>query len=194
MISVFDRIAKSWHAYRQEPMFPEYLEALAKRWKKGKLLDIGCGNCRNLAYFKNFELFGIDISRNLLNYAKRFCEEKGITTRLIQANALALPFKNETFDYVISIATLHHLKDNEITQAVKEMHRVMKENAEAFVTLWQKNVKEAMLPWEQNGKTYYRYYRFYTAEECMKIFSCFRQVRIEEVKSRRKNLFLYLKK
>jgi len=42
----------------------------------------------------------------------------------VRADALALPFENDSFDYVISSLFAHHLTDGQIVAALAEMDRV----------------------------------------------------------------------
>lgn len=158
---VWNQIATSWDNFRQKPL--EELKNL--NWKKGKILDIGCGNCRNLLYFKNLECYGIDFSEKMLEQAKKFSKKNNFKVNLKQGNMEKLPYKDSSFDYVLAIAVLHHLKNPE--QAIKEISRVLKNNGEAYITIWNKlqlrflfKRKEAFIPWKQKDQTLYRYYNF----------------------------------
>ena len=158
---VWNEIAKSWNNFRQKPI--KELEKL--NWKKGKILDIGCGNCRNLLPFKHLDCYGIDFSREMLEQAKKFSQKNNLKVKLKLSSAEKLPFKNNYFDYVLAIAVLHHLKNPET--AVKEIHRVLKNNGEVYITDWNKlqarflfRRKEVYIPWKQKKQTLYRYYNF----------------------------------
>jgi tRNA (uracil-5-)-methyltransferase TRM9 len=43
-IEVFDQIASGWYNFRHYSIFRPELEALARKWQKGRLLNIGCGH------------------------------------------------------------------------------------------------------------------------------------------------------
>tara|TARA_Y100000034_G_C6852197_1_gene386716 strand:+ start:324 stop:899 length:576 start_codon:yes stop_codon:yes gene_type:complete len=152
---VWDKIAPSWMHLRNKPI--KELEILD--WEKGKILDIGCGNCRNLLPFKSLECYGIDFSKEMLEQANKFNKKFNLNIKLKQAKITKLPFKGRSFDYVLAIAVLHHLKDPEL--AVKEINRVLKANGEAFITIWNKPFKkESFIPWKQKNKILNRYYNF----------------------------------
>ena len=70
-----------------------------------KLLDIGCGlggPCRMLADEFNCNVTGIDITQEFIRTAILLSEAVGLKNKVnfIQADALALPFKDESFDVV----------------------------------------------------------------------------------------------
>jgi SAM-dependent methyltransferase len=74
------------------------------------LLEIGCGNARTISWIFppaqfNYHYIGIDISFKRLLVAKRNIPEGDF----IQASALNLPFKNNSFHAIVSFGMLHHL-------------------------------------------------------------------------------------
>lgn len=158
---IWDEIAQSWNNFRQKPI----TELKGLNWKKGKILDVGCGNCRNLIPFKNSECYGIDFSEKMLEQAKRFSKKHDFKVKLKHASIEKLPFKDDFFDYILGIAVLHHLKNPEPT--IKEIYRVLKPNGESYITDWNKlqlrflfKKKETYIPWKQKHKTLHRYYNF----------------------------------
>eukprot|EP01133_Synstelium_polycarpum_P018883 gene18883-22587_t len=55
----------------------------------------------------------------------------------IVADNLLLPYKDNTFEYAISIAVIHHFSTFERrVEAIKEIIRVMKPNAVLLITAW----------------------------------------------------------
>lgn len=87
----------------------------------GKILDVGCGNGKitNEIAEKGEFVVGMDISKGMISKAKK---EKAF---FIIADACSLPFKDDSFDIVISITVLQDIK--EPLKALKEMKRVCKE-------------------------------------------------------------------
>ena len=65
---VWDKIAEQWHHFRQQKFQPVYDFIENFKPKKGKILEVGCGNARNLIPFakSGFECYGIDFSNNML--------------------------------------------------------------------------------------------------------------------------------
>jgi ubiquinone/menaquinone biosynthesis C-methylase UbiE len=70
------------------------------------ILDAGCGRGANTIRFaqKGIQVIGIDISEEALKQANRWVNEELLQDRvtLVQGDILALPFKNESFDAIIS--------------------------------------------------------------------------------------------
>ncbi|MCX8194075.1 MAG: class I SAM-dependent methyltransferase [Candidatus Pacearchaeota archaeon] len=173
---VWDAIAEQWYHFRHQQFkdIAKEIKNLAKL-KKGKVLEIGCGNCRNLKTFalKGFDCYGIDFSKEMIKYAKKYCKKYNFKVKLKKARAEKLPFKSNSVDYVLCIATLHHLKPHEQAEAVKEMQRVLKPNGIALVAVWNKKVSKAQekyISWKIKGKNYWRYYYLFTMPELKKLF------------------------
>ena len=140
-----------------------------------KVLDIGCGNGRNLFYRSDIDITGLEMSQELCDIVI----EKG--GNVIQGNMINLPFDDNTFDYIICIAVYHHLdnaKDRE--QALNEMYRILKPSGKSFIQVWameqplnskRKFMKrDELVPWknrEGDGQytILYRYYRIYPKGE-----------------------------
>lgn len=74
--------------------------------KKGKLLDLGCGAGRHAALFAEagYDVFGIDISSNLLRIAKSDSLNKGVLLHLMRADLRYVPLKSH-FDIVTNLFT-----------------------------------------------------------------------------------------
>jgi ubiquinone/menaquinone biosynthesis C-methylase UbiE len=166
---VWDKIAEQWYHFRQKPFYElrTVLDFSAKKWKPGKILDIGTGNARNLLVFAKhrFKCYGIDFSSRMLGFAKRFARENRFHVNLEKARAEKLPYKNRSFDYALNIALLQHIPKESHLKAVKEMHRVLKAKGKAVVTAWNKwqpqfifRKKELLIPWHVKGTAYNRYH------------------------------------
>ncbi len=175
---VFDEIASSWYNFRHWTRFRRELEALAKRWGGGKLLNIGCGHGADFLPFKGgFELYGIDFSTEMLKLALKYAQKFSFSANLFLSEASHLPFADESFDWAISIATYHHLSDARARKrAFLELERVLKPEGEAFITVWNRwhprfwfKDKEILLPWKTKNKTLYRYHYLFSYFELKKL-------------------------
>jgi 2-polyprenyl-3-methyl-5-hydroxy-6-metoxy-1,4-benzoquinol methylase len=70
---VFDEIAKSWYGYRHWSRFSHDLEQLAARWRKGRLINIGCAHGPDFQPFKSgFDLYGMDFSSEMVKLAVKY--------------------------------------------------------------------------------------------------------------------------
>jgi len=177
---VFDQIAESWYRVRHWPLLREELEELARRWRGGKLLNVGCAHGPDFLPFRGgFELWGVDSSPPMLKQGVRYSAKFNFHANLIVADALALPFPDNTFDWAISVASYHHIKGKkERERAFWELRRVLKPGGEAFLTVWNQGQprfwlksKEQEVPWKLRDKTVYRYYHLFSYGELKKLLS-----------------------
>lgn len=171
--NVFDQIAPSWYNFRHWSIFRSELEALARRWQKGKLLNVGCAHGPDFLPFKDgFELYGVDFSAEMLKFAEKYSQKFGFAVELTLADVRQLPYPDETFDWAISVATYHHIKGEDQLEALSELKRVLKPGGEAFITVWNRwqprfwfKPREVAVPWRKKGKTLYRYYYLFSYPE-----------------------------
>lgn len=110
-------IRKSDEFYRYEK---ETFQILANQHGNENLLEVGCATGKILEFAKPFykNLFGIDLSTNILKEAKK------ITDNVYRASAYALPFEDNYFDCATCHSTLHHLVEH--YTFFREVFRVLK--------------------------------------------------------------------
>jgi 2-polyprenyl-3-methyl-5-hydroxy-6-metoxy-1,4-benzoquinol methylase len=92
-----------------------------------RLLEVGCGVGAVLAVFgqeyPHVELFGVDIEQKQLDFARGHLERAGVEATLRQADALALPFTDASFDHVWMMWFLEHVADP--LSVLREASRVL---------------------------------------------------------------------
>ena len=145
--------------------------------KKNSLIyDIGCGNGRNMLY-EDYNFIGVDNCENFIN----ICLNKNLVC--YQADMCNLPFKDNTCDGVINIASFHHLDTiDRRMKALKEMARVCKSNGKIMITIWSKNQPKKtkrifekygdnMVDYNKEGVIYKRYYYIFQLEEIKNLFT-----------------------
>jgi ubiquinone/menaquinone biosynthesis C-methylase UbiE len=80
-----------------------------------RLLEVGTGVGAVLAVlgqeFPGLELTGVDIEPKQLEYARGHLERAGVEAALVEADALSLPFADESFDHVWMMWFLEHVAD-----------------------------------------------------------------------------------
>ena len=145
--------------------------------KNSYILDIGAGNGKYMTYRDDIIMKGIDISIELV----KICKNKNLD--VIHGNMTNLPFEDNTFDGLISIAAYHHL-DNEADRkkTLNEMYRVLKFGGKCFIEVWAKEQTENsnkntsefknnnnLVKWTsiKTNEIYYRYYNIYSNNELM---------------------------
>lgn len=88
---------------------------------EGRVLDVGCGTgwfTRRLVALPNLQTTGIDLDPESLAFAR----SRDVRSTYLQADALALPFADNSFDQVLSVAALCFTADWH--KAVSEIVRV----------------------------------------------------------------------
>jgi len=129
---VYDRIAEPFSQKRS--YLPQDLRDLAQSIQPGdKLLDLGCGNGRFCELCENAEYTGVDTSPALVEIAGRKYPDKFFR----QIDFSKLPFAENSFDKVFSLAVIHHLPSGEFRQEfLSEAFRVLKPGGKLILTSW----------------------------------------------------------
>ena len=175
---VFSQIAPGWYNFRHHSIFSTELKMMAERWRKGRLLNLGCAHGPDfIPFINNFELNGVDFSPEMLRLAGKYAAKYKYRVNLLLADVSQLPYAENSFDWAISVATYHHIKgEAERERAFKELWRVLKPGGEAFVTIWNHRQprfllkpRELYVPWHRKDETLYRYYYLFSYREAEKL-------------------------
>jgi ubiquinone/menaquinone biosynthesis C-methylase UbiE len=125
----WDELFKDGKFSQREPTraVREFADLLHKKSLR-RVLDLGCGAGRHLVYLakEDFEVYGIDSSKEALEISRRRLEEAGLSAELVQADMTQIPYPNSFFEAVIAIAVLYHNTLDAMRRAVGEIHRVLK--------------------------------------------------------------------
>jgi SAM-dependent methyltransferase len=155
-----------------------------------RILDLGCGNGRFYELFadkQDVQYFGADNSQKLLNLAR----QKYPSAQFVPTDGLNLPFANNFFDKILSIAVLHHLPGSQMRREfLLEAGRVLKPGGILVLTTWklwpnfkhlptylnylmQKVLGQSELDWGDLyiawGKKGYRYFHNFSTGELKKL-------------------------
>jgi len=135
---IWDSISNAWKKYRLKKI--STVEMFLKN-KKGKILDLGCGTGRNMIFNPDIEYYGVDFSDKQLENAKEYINEENINAKLFKSKVDNLPmFEDEMFDAGLFMATLHCMEfKEERLNALKEFFRILKNNAEGLISVWNGN-------------------------------------------------------
>lgn len=89
-----------------------------------RILDFGCGAgwLSTILSSEGYQVVGIDVSSSLIKSATT----SSAISQFIVGDCMNLPFKDNSFDFVIGIAILHHLNS---ARAIVECQRVAKKGA-----------------------------------------------------------------
>jgi ubiquinone/menaquinone biosynthesis C-methylase UbiE len=197
--ATYNTIAKDFNKTRYK-IWRCVLQFITALESNTKLLEVGCGNGKNMLYRSDIDSYGIDISEEQVE----ICKSKGL--KVEKANMTFLPFNSNEFDNIICIATYHHLDNtNDRKKALLEMYRVLKPNGKILLTVWAMEQElsskrkfvssDEMVSWELNGSTYYRYYHIYRSGELEKEIREFcNEFKIESVNYELGNWSIILRK
>jgi ubiquinone/menaquinone biosynthesis C-methylase UbiE len=124
---VYDRVA---HMYDMMEAPMDWMGGRDRRRRvlagaAGRVLEIGVGTGINFEHYPGgVELFGIDISEQMLSRARDRVQRLGREVRLEQADAEALPFEDESFDTVTATCVFCSVADP--VQGLREVRRVVR--------------------------------------------------------------------
>jgi SAM-dependent methyltransferase len=140
-------------------------------------LEIGCGNGKNLDYCinnLNINIIGCDLCKKFVD----ICKEKKLP--VFQADMRNIGLKSQSFDFIISVAVLHHLPTLQLRiKAIKEMVRLGTRKCLFFISVWafeqppeakrKFTLQDELIPWKSriDNKTYFRYYHLYKINELL---------------------------
>lgn len=101
--------------------FLTHVERRVLKQIRGTTLDLGCGRGLFLFYcaHKNSDVIGIDVDKNKIKEAKTIP-----INSVLLGDAYQLPFGDNTFNILVALDILEHLKNPK--QVIKEMDRVLK--------------------------------------------------------------------
>lgn len=144
--------------YQYDGRWRSVAEKMVKQYKLqsgDRILDVGCGKGYLLYEFTQLvpgiEVAGVDISRYALEHAKEEVQDK-----LVLGQAQALPFSDGSFDLVISLGTLHNLYIYDLKQAVREICRVMRDQAYIMVESYRTEEEKAnLLYWQLTCNSFF---------------------------------------
>ena len=152
------------------------------------ILDIGCGygNITKILEKTGYTIVGLDI-RDM--FYRPYISEK---LNFLRSDALQLPFPNNTFDCVISLDVIEHIKDD--GSFVREVHRILKSERLAIIETpnRQRLSTQLLSIFNKNLQTFPKYYghdallgsithfREYTKSELKELFSLlkFKEIQI----------------
>ena len=120
-----------------------------------RILDVGCGKGFLLYEFTQVlpgaQVSGIDISSYAVENAKH-----EIRDSLTVGNATALPYPDKSFDFVVSVTTLHNLFNYELDAALREIERVSRGAKHVIVESYRNEREKAnLLYWQLTCRSFY---------------------------------------
>lgn len=101
--------------------------------EKDRVLDLGIGTGASLPYYpQHGRIIGVDLSSGMLREARKKIQQRGMSNATVfQADALKLPFADDTFDHVFISHVISVVSDP--YKLVMEAQRVAKSGARIVI-------------------------------------------------------------
>uniref|UniRef100_A0A8B9S626 Methyltransferase type 11 domain-containing protein n=1 Tax=Apteryx owenii TaxID=8824 RepID=A0A8B9S626_APTOW len=146
--SVYEKIAPYFNDARYKA-WPKVQQFISEQEPGSLIADIGCGNGKYLHINSQVYKLGCDYCLPLVESARNEGHE------VMVCHSLCLPYRNECFDAVLSIAVIHHFSTKERrTRAIKEMARILRVGGQIMIYVWAMEQKrrrfekqDVFVPW-----------------------------------------------
>lgn len=133
LVCQYDRLAKTFMV----PLYKYFVWKILRRGiKRGRVLEMGTGPGllpAELARVKKavFDIVAIDISPNMINKARENTKEADVPVQFQLASGAWLPFRDDSFDLVVSQSSLHMWSDP--VAILGEMYRVARKGGVVLI-------------------------------------------------------------
>ncbi|EXJ61081.1 hypothetical protein A1O7_05234 [Cladophialophora yegresii CBS 114405] len=150
---VYEDIANHFSSTRYKPW--PVVDGFLRNLPAGSAgLDIGCGNGKYLAVNKDIFIIASDRSNALIQIARQHEPHSAVV-----ADILSLPHPNDSFDFAISVAVIHHLSNSaRRVQAIREILKTLKPptksdelgsgGGRALIFVWALEQKDSRRGWD----------------------------------------------
>ncbi len=131
--AVFNLEDSHWRYIWLRQLICSYIARFGNANSDFAILDAGCGTggfCKFTLGHTPCSMFGIDISETGIN----FCKKRGLN-KLSIASVDDAPFSNGSFDFIVSTDVIYHKRVEEISRALKEFHRTLKDGGHLILTV-----------------------------------------------------------
>lgn len=119
--------------YREKPavkLVTRFFEEYGEELQDGKILDLGCGNGRNLRYVvkQGYDVEGIEISEEAIRQLHEDFRKENLTAKIRQGSFYDLPYEDGQFDCVMCINVFQYNDWRGAEKAFQEAGRILKDN------------------------------------------------------------------
>ena len=171
---VYEKISLHFSQTRSR-IWPQVREFLDSLQDNSLILDVGCGNGKNMYHHNNLKFHGIDTCNNFLKIINDKILKENINNITLQYGDIRnIPCEDNTYDNFMCIACYHHLdNENDRIKSLNELYRILKKDGTGLITMWAMEQEEdspfkfterdTYVEWKcrTDRKKYYRYYRIY---------------------------------
>lgn len=108
------------------PLWKKWIKEVLPHIKGNKILEVSFGSGYLMTQYasNNYEIYGIDYNRKMLELTSNKIKKRNLNAELLQGNVEKLPFPDNTFDVVINTMAFTGYPDGD--KAMSELKRVLK--------------------------------------------------------------------
>ena len=133
---------------------PEFAGLLEKHGQTGaRILDIGCGNGRNLIYLagQGYHTTGLDSAPTALRLSREWLQRGGLRANLLLSDMrYPFPLGDESYDALLSTQVVHHAVLETVLFTISEIARVVRPGGYILITVPVfKETSESEEKWEE---------------------------------------------
>lgn len=146
--SGYDKIYKTYHKQRRVGSIDvtkfstnkkELNDLVRLLSKNSKILDVGCGNGPVAKFFtdKNFDVVGIDISRNMLKLARKNVPK----AKFYKMDMTRIRFASNSFDVITCFYAVTHVPRRYHSKILNKFYKILKPNGYLLISVGMKDTK-----------------------------------------------------
>ena len=125
---VYDKISKHFSTTRKI-IWPKVREFIDSFDSNSLILDVGCGNSKNMGSREDCKYIGLDMCENLMKHGE---DKKNCS--FVVGNCINLPFSNKFTDYSLTYSIFHYLPSFQYAiDCIYELIRVTKDNGRILI-------------------------------------------------------------
>tara|TARA_A100001015_G_C15017884_1_gene726423 strand:- start:1185 stop:1847 length:663 start_codon:yes stop_codon:yes gene_type:complete len=172
--NIYSKISQHFNLTRNAT-WPKISEFISSLPSGSFIIDIGCGNGRNMNLRKDCFFQGLDYNMEL------FQKSTHKNLNLIQGDNLNIPLREGIADTVLSIAVIHHFcTETRRIKALRELFKILKPNGKILISVWSyeqekfnHNKQDILLKWHNriNNNIVHRYYHLFKKNELENIIT-----------------------
>lgn len=122
---MYEKPRAPWTRYEPPQELVELIEG--REISPCKTIDIGCGEGFYSIYLasKGFDVLGIDLSENAIQYAKENAASRRVNVRFVAMDIANLEQLNEKFDFVLEWALMHQIMPSQRQKYVEDVAELL---------------------------------------------------------------------
>ena len=140
-LEVFD----TWY-FNHYPYLKNYFSKDSLKDQRVLEIGLGFGSVGECLALNSKEYTGVDLAANPVKLMQKRIQFKKIKNAIAQnENAVNLTFKDNSFDFIVSIGCLHHTPN--LSSSINEVYRVLKPGGQAVIMIYAKySITSLLLP------------------------------------------------